>query len=53
MINEIFPFSTIEFERLLHLKFKNKNDISKMGINNYLLNYNLWKNNLINVIKYV
>ena len=39
MINEIFPFSMIEFERLLHLKFKVKSNISKMGINNFLINY--------------
>ena len=39
MLNEVFSLSNIEFEKMLHLRFKDKNDINKMGINNFLLNY--------------
>lgn len=38
MLDEIFNCSFLEFEQMLHLKFKDKDEFSKIGINNYLIN---------------
>ena len=39
MLNEIFDFSELEFEVKLHKKFKSGQDLEKMGINNFIINY--------------
>ena len=39
MLNEIFAFSELEFEVKLHKMFKNVQELEKMGINNFLINY--------------
>ena len=39
ILNEIFLGSFHEFEKLVHVQCKNKDNIIRMGINKYLLNY--------------
>ena len=38
MLAEIFAFSPSEFEKMLHLRFKNKDKLLNMGINQFLIN---------------
>ena len=39
MLEEVFNFSSVELEKMVHFKFKNKNDLTKMGINSFLIQY--------------
>jgi len=39
MLNEIFNLSDLDFEKMIHLKFKNKEELYDMGINNFLIKH--------------
>ena len=39
MLNEIFNLGDLNFEKMLHLRFKNKKELCAMGINNFLIQY--------------
>lgn len=39
MLNEVFDFNNLEFEKLLHQRFKSKKELNDMGINNFLIQY--------------